>query len=146
MTKSPIQSANEGKPMSQQELRALIAAADDAINREDFDALMAFYADDATLVVKPGMLAQGKAQIRQAFEAIAAYFNHSLRVSQGEMTIIEAGDTALVISRTLLSAHAKTDSPFAMERAATYVFRKDAAGAWRCAVDNSYGTELLMPG
>lgn len=30
-----------------------------------------------------------------------------------------------------------------LEREATYVFRRDADGAWRCAVDNSYGTSLL---
>lgn len=129
--------------MQDHELKKVISDADEAINRRDFDALMAFYADDATLVVKPGMLAKGKAQIRNAFLAISEYFNHSLVVKQGDMSIIEAGDTALVISRTLLSAHARTDSEFSMERAATYVFRRDAGGTWRCAVDNSYGTELL---
>ena len=126
-----------------QELKNLIEAADSAINREDFDALLDFYSDDATLVVKPGMLAKGKAQIRKAFEAIAEYFNHSLVVRQGSMSIIEAGDTALVISRTLLSANEKMDSAFSMERAATYVFKRDTEGTWRCVIDNSYGAELL---
>jgi len=129
--------------MSQDQIKAQIAAADAAINHEDFDALMAFYTEDATLVVKPGLLAQGKAQIRQAFVAIADYFKHSLQVHQDEMAIVEAGDTALVIARAHLTAHAKTDSAFAMTRTATYVFRREADGVWRCAVDNSYGTELL---
>ena len=30
-----------------------------------------------------------------------------------------------------------------LTRRATYVFRREADGAWRCAVDNSYGTDLL---
>lgn len=59
------------------------------------------------------------------------------------MHIIEGSDTALVISKALLSANQKTDSAFSMERNATYVFRKDSDGMWRCVIDNSYGVELL---
>lgn len=129
--------------MQNHELKHIIEEADNAINREDFVALLDFYSDDATLVIKPGMLAKGKDEIRKAFEAIAEYFNHSLVVKQGEMSIIEAGDTALVISKTLLSANQKTDSIFSMERKATYVFKKDFNKIWRCVIDNSYGVDLL---
>ena len=62
--------------MSDHELKLLIQAADKAITAEDFDSLMAFYAEDATLVVKPGMNATGKEQIRKAFVAIAAHFKN----------------------------------------------------------------------
>jgi ketosteroid isomerase-like protein len=55
------------------------------------------------------------------------------------MVILETGDTALVLAKTLVSAR---NFPF-MERKATYVFRKDAADRWLCAIDNSYGPELL---
>ncbi|WP_236200059.1 YybH family protein [Pseudomonas pseudonitroreducens] len=122
----------------QHPLQALILAADEAIGREDFDALIDFYTDDALLVVKPGLLARGKEQIRQAFVAITEYFGHKLRVRQGRLEILEAGDTALVVAQTLLdTSHGK------LSRRATYVFRREADGAWRCAVDNSYGTDLL---
>ncbi|MBB4867663.1 uncharacterized protein (TIGR02246 family) [Pseudomonas nitritireducens] len=122
----------------QHPLQALIQAADEAIGREDFDALLAFYTDDALLVVKPGLLARGKAQIRQAFVAIAEHFGHNLRVRQGRLEILETGDTALVVAQTLLDT-----SLGKLSRRATYVFRREADGAWRCAVDNSYGTDLL---
>jgi uncharacterized protein (TIGR02246 family) len=65
--------------MSNHELKAVIEAADRAITAEDFDALMDFYAEDATLVVKPGLNASGKAQIRKAFAAIADFFKHRSR-------------------------------------------------------------------
>lgn len=120
-------------------IEEIIATADAAIVSEDFDALMEIYCDDAVLVVKPGVNAVGKAQIRRAFEAIAAHFEHSLRVSQAGMTILEAGDSALVLARTVVSA---SNAP-AVVRNATYVFRRDAGGVWRCAIDNSYGHELL---
>lgn len=56
--------------------------------------------------------------------------------------MIEAGDTLLVLSQTLLDADKKEDSEYSMERRATYVFKK-VDGKWLCAIDNSYGTALL---
>ncbi len=124
------------------EIRELIKKCDLAIKHEDFDTLMNFYTDDAILVVKPGMIARGKAEMKKAFIAIAKYFNHSVAPTQGEMIILEAGDTALVLSQTLLAAD-KSDSEYTMDRRATYVFRKDSHGEWLCAIDNSYGTDLI---
>ncbi len=123
--------------MISHELGQVVETADNAINQEDFDALMDFYAEDATLVVRQGMNVTGKAQIRQAFAAIAEYFNHSLVVKQGGMQVVAGGDTALVLARTLLSAALASGEGFETERHATYVFRKEPDGAWRCTVDNS---------
>lgn len=123
-------------------IKQLIAAADKAITEERFDDLMDFYTDDAVLVIKPGREAHGKEQIKKAFIAIAAYFNNSVKPSQGKMEIIEAGDTALVLSQTFVEAAAKADSEYPSERRATYVYRL-VDGKWLCAVDNSYGTALL---
>ncbi|MED2974618.1 nuclear transport factor 2 family protein [Fictibacillus sp. B-59209] len=123
-------------------LKELINKCDLAIKKEDFDTLMNYYTDDAVLVVKPGMIARGKVEIKKAFIAIAEYFNNSIVPTQGEMTILEAGDTALVISQTLLAAD-KNDSEYSMDRRATYVFKKNSNGEWLCAIDNSYGTDLI---
>ncbi|MBB4577568.1 YybH family protein [Rhizobium lentis] len=71
--------------MSDHPLKALIESADRSISAKDFDGLMRFYTDDATLVVKAGMYAKGKDQIRKAFEAISAHFQGKLKVRQGRM-------------------------------------------------------------
>ena len=126
--------------MLEHELKELIESADRAITAEDFDGLMKFYADDATLVVKPGMNATGKEQIRKAFVAIAAYFKNQLDVKQGKIKVIEGGDTALVIMETVLTFKDRADP---ILRRATYVFRKSETDGWLCVVDNSYGTDLL---
>ncbi|MEC1735070.1 DUF4440 domain-containing protein [Bacillus mojavensis] len=126
----------------EQQIKEIISACDVAIRNEDFDTLMNYYTEDAILVVKPGMIARGKEEIKKAFIAIANYFNHHLVPTQGEMVILEAGDTALVLSRTLLDS-GKKDSEYAMERRATYVFKKNMQGEWLCAIDNSYGTDLI---
>jgi uncharacterized protein (TIGR02246 family) len=128
--------------MQQQAIRQVLEAADRAISAEDFDALMAFYAEDATLVVRPGTVAHGKAQIRKAFEAIAEHFGHHLDVRQGKIEIVQGGDTALVIMESLLDTRVTNGSAHTITRRATYVFRHEN-GKWLCVVDNSYGTGLL---
>ena len=62
--------------------------------------------------------------------------------TQGKMIMLETSDTILVLSKTLLDASNKETSEYAMERKATYVYRK-INGKWLCAIDNSYGTSLL---
>jgi uncharacterized protein (TIGR02246 family) len=123
-------------------LEQLIRAADAAITAEDFDALMDFYADDATLVVKPGLYVTGKDNIRAAFVRIAEYVQHSLVVGQGNMEVIEGGDTALVIMESTLD-YVEAGEQVSATRRATYVFRREDGGRWVCTVDNSYGTDLL---
>ena len=125
--------------MNKHPIELLIEKADKAINQEDFGTLINIYAEDAVLVIKPGMNAVGKDQIKNAFEAISAHFEHSLDVKQAGMEILETGDTALVLAKTLVSAK---NSPVIV-RKATYVFKKDVNNRWVCTIDNSYGHDLL---
>lgn len=129
--------------MEKHELEYLIEQADAAWNREDLQAIMDSYAEDATLVIQPGLFARGKDQIRKAVEQIFRYFDHTLNVQQSDFTIIEGGDTALVLAKSTISAKQNTDNPIHQERKATYVYKRNSDGIWRCTVDNSYGVELL---
>lgn len=121
----------------------IIAACDRAISARDYDRLMVHYADDAALVVKPGMVVRGKVNIRRAFAAIAEYFQHQLVVRQGKMELIEGADNVLVIMETELFFPDGLGGIQTLTRRATYVFRLEADGQWRCTIDNSYGTTLL---
>ena len=124
-------------------LKAVIEACDRAISQEDYDTLMAYYAEDAALVVKPGMVVRGKENIRKAFIAISDYFQGQLVVEQGEMQVIEGAGNALVIMETVLHYPDEEGVFVTMSRRATYVFRHEADGRWVCTIDNSYGTDLL---
>lgn len=128
--------------MNDHPLKQEIAKADKAINERDFDTVASCYTEEAVLVVKPGTLVQGREAIKLAHQKISDYFNDSLDVSQGDMVIIEAGDIALVLSKTYIDSE-KADSEFSSERDAIYVYKKSADGKWLCAIDNSYGVELL---
>jgi uncharacterized protein (TIGR02246 family) len=127
--------------MSDHPLKTLIEDCDRAITAEDFASLMDAYAEDAVLVVRPGVEARGRARIHEAFQAIAEHYRHGLVVRQGRMKILEAGDTALVLMETLLDVPGET--PTEVVRRATYVFRREQGGKWRCVIDNSYGASLL---
>ncbi|MDX6019303.1 SgcJ/EcaC family oxidoreductase [Scandinavium sp. V105_16] len=129
--------------MSSHPLRQVIEACDKAISEKDYDALMAYYAEDAALVVKPGMTVQGKEAIRNAFIAIADYFQGQLVVEQGDIQVIEGAGNALVIMETRLRFPGGDGTPVEITRRATYVFRQEDNGRWLCTIDNSYGTELL---
>ena len=117
----------------------LINKADLAINNEDFDTLIDIYADDAILVIKPGMNAVGKIQIKKAFIAIADYFEHSINVTQAGIEILESDNTALVLAKTIVKAANQPE----IERKATYVFKHFENKGWLCVIDNSYGHDLL---
>lgn len=129
--------------MSSHPLRKIIESCDKAITARDFDALMEHYSEDASLVVKPGMIVKGKEDIRKAFVAIADYFQGQLSVEQGEMQVIEGGGNALVIMETVLRFPDGQRGMAEITRRATYVFRQEKAGRWLCTIDNSYGTSLL---
>lgn len=125
------------------EIQSLIQQTDQAIREEHFDDLMEFYTEDAVLVINGGKGGPWQCKaIKEAFIQIAAYFQNSLVPTQGKMRMIEAGDTVLVLSQTLLDADNKAESSYSMERRATYVYRR-IGGKWLCAIDNSYGTALL---
>lgn len=128
--------------MTPHPLRQVIEACDKAISAKDYDTLMTYYAPDAALVVKPGMIVKGKDNIRNAFIAIADYFQGQLVVEQGEMQVVEGADNALVIMETLLRYPDGQGGIVEVTRRATYVFRATPAG-WLCTIDNSYGTSLL---
>jgi len=124
-------------------IRRIIEACDRAITARDFDSLMGWYAADASLVVKPGMIVQGHDAIRRAFVAIADHFQGQLRVEQGEMQVIEGSGNALVIMETVLHYPDGAGGTVTTTRRATYVFRQEPDGGWLCTIDNSYGTTLL---
>ncbi len=118
---------------------ARIHEADRLIVSEAFDPLMDHYTEDAVLVLEPGREVRGREAIREAMKKIAAYFAHGLKVTQQQMQVLEAGDTALVLARTLVSAPGRDDDL----REATYIYRREADGQWRCCIDNSYGHRVL---
>ena len=128
--------------MNSHPIKEIIQACDKAISAKNYDELMQYYAEGATLVVKPGMVVSGKDNIRKAFIAISDHFQDQLTVEQGELLVIEGARNALVIMETVLRFPDGQGGFAQLTRRATYVFQYEQE-KWLCAVDNSYGTDLL---
>ena len=82
--------------MNHQALKQEIHTADQAINNNDFDAVAKFYTADATLVVRPDLMAYGRSDIKEEHKRISEDFNDSLEVTQEDMVIIEECNIASV--------------------------------------------------
>jgi len=126
--------------MPEHSLEETVEKLDEAFNRGDIEAVLEFYEDDAAVVVEPGRIVRGKDAIRAAFEFV---FTLNGTAKQLRMNVIESGDLALFLSKWTFSGTLPDGTPFTRESTATCVFRKNAAGNWRCVIDNSYGTAVL---
>ena len=114
---------------------------DEAFNRGDIEAVLEFYEEAAIMVVEPGRLATGKAEIRAAYEWIFANMKGAGR--QEKTHVIEAGDVALFTSKWSFSGTASDGSSVARESHASVILRKNEGGGWRIVVDNSWGPAVL---
>jgi len=126
--------------MSKHSIEEIVERMDEAFNRGDVDAVLDFYEDEAVVILEPGRVAQGKDKLREAFQ-----FAFSLQpiARQIKTHVIEADDLALFTSRWTFTGKLPDGTPFTREAVATTVFRKQADGEWRCAIDNPYGPAVL---
>ena len=125
--------------MGQHAIETIIENADRAINDADWDNLSRLYAENAVLVVEPGKTVSGRSEIIKACREIASGLDQDIEIRPNGMTILEAGNTALVLANTLVFSGSQ--APY--ERRATYVFRKQPDDGWLCVIDNSYGNDLV---
>src|SRR5215831_17425014 len=113
-----------------------------AINRADLDRAVAAYESDAVLVVQPGKLARGSAQLREALAGFTAL--RAVLRSEAQQ-LIEAGDVALYIGRWSLNGTDPAGNAVAMGGESTDVLRRQQDGRWLIALDNPWGAQILPP-
>lgn len=114
---------------------------DEAFNRGDLEAVLDFYEDGATMVVEPGRLANGKTELRAVYEWI--FSNLTAVATQEKTHVIETGDLALFTSRWSFNGADRDGNPVSRESYASVILRRQADGAWRVVVDNSWGPAVL---
>jgi uncharacterized protein (TIGR02246 family) len=119
----------------------VVELLDQAFNRGDIEAVLDFYEEGAIMVVEPGRLATGKAELRSAFEWILTNIKGTAK--QEKSHVIEAGDIALFTSKWSYSGETADGTPITRESHATTIFRKGKDGRWRIVVDNSWGPAVI---
>ena len=113
-----------------------------AINRADLERAVAAYESSAVLVVQPGQLVRGSAQLR---EALAGFIALKAILRSEAQQLIEAEDIALYIGRWSLSGTDPAGNAVVMNGESTDVLRRQRDGRWLIALDNPWGAQILPP-
>lgn len=106
-----------------------------AFEGRDVELILSFWADDA-VVMPPGRASiVGKDAIRRFVEGSFQTSGFSIRWTTSDAVISADGAMAYLMSRNV-ATHAESDGTIVShEGRAVTVWRKDAEGEWRCAVD-----------
>lgn len=117
-----------------------IAQFVDAMNQGDLETALSFYEPQASLVVKPGVVATGTMAIR---EALAGFVALKPTLSSEAQQVVEAGDIALYCSRWSLRGTDPTGNAVQLNGCSSDILRRQPNGNWRIALDNPWGTEII---
>ena len=112
----------------------------EAINGAQLERAVAAYDNEAVLVVQPGRLARGSAEIRDALGGFIA-LKAVLRSEAQE--VIEAGDIALYFGRWSLTGTDPAGHAVAMGGESADVLRRQPDGRWLIVLDNPWGAQVL---
>jgi uncharacterized protein (TIGR02246 family) len=129
--------------MSTHSVERVVANLDAAFNRGDIESVLDCYEDDAVLMVEPGRRITGKDNLRGFFDLFMA---SGSTARQDRMHVTVQGDLALYLARWTLSTPGRGGASDEQHFIATSVFRRDAVGCWRLAIDNGFGPLVLEPG
>jgi len=113
-----------------------------AINAGDVATAVQLYEPDAILVVRPGQVARGWAQLN---EALAGFVALRATLTSEAQDVQEAGDLALYLGRWSLRGTAPDGAPVVLGGESTDILRRQKDGRWLIAIDNPWGTQLLGP-
>jgi uncharacterized protein (TIGR02246 family) len=113
---------------------------------KDVDKILAFYADDATLMT-PGMPAmKGKESMRSMLKTMLADPNLKLEFSAQRVEIAKSGDVAFSQGTyTMVVTDPKTKKPITDKGSYVTGYKKQADGSWK-AVSDINESELPPPG
>jgi uncharacterized protein (TIGR02246 family) len=115
---------------------AVIERFSELLARGDLDAMVELYEPDATFAPQPGESVTGRDAIRSALTGFLAV---QPRMTGSIEKVLQAGDTALVANRWMLSGTAPDGSPVEMGATSADVLRRRADGSWGIVIDDPWG-------
>lgn len=103
---------------------------------KDLDKIMAFYADDATLITAGAPALHGKDAIRKGLAGMVADPNLNLRFKADRVDVGKSGDVAFSQgSYELTTSDAKTRKPLNDRGSYVTTYKKQADGSWKAESD-----------
>ncbi len=112
----------------------------DAINRGDLAAAVALYESNALLVVRPGQLAHGAGEIR---DALAGFVALKATLRSETQRLLQADNVALYVGRWSLRGTDPAGQTVALSGESTDILRLQRDGRWLIVLDNPWGAQIL---
>lgn len=110
----------------------------EVFNSGNFEAALELFEQEATFVVQPGQVIQGKEAIGQALQG---YFAMKARLELQKKVLVKSTNLALLISDWTL---ANSDNSFTITGQTADVLHRQEGGNWLLAIDNPYGSQGLV--
>ena len=111
-----------------------------AINGGDIEAAVALYEPNAVLVVRPGQVARGGAEIR---DALAGFIALKAVLKSETQQALEVDNVALYMGRWSLRGTDPSGQAVFLSGESTDVLRRHRDGRWLVALDNPWGAQIL---
>lgn len=107
----------------------------EAFNAGDFEAMDAYYTEEAVAVWEPGkpLTGQARRDYQRAFLALGP------KISTNTRQVFVTGDTALLIVDWVIDTVDDKGEPERLEGTGVDVLRLGDDGIWRYAIDDPYG-------
>lgn len=112
-------------------------------SNRDLHALAEHFAKDSKIIIHSGKTVSGKRDLLALYKSLDTQMGHSSVVRKGDQVIIEAGDVALVLTKTYASGISEKQGGFEEAIKTIQVFKKEADNQWKCLIDNHMGMALL---
>lgn len=112
----------------------------EAMNQGDLETALSLYEPGAALVVEPGVVASGTSALRQA---LAGFLALKPTLANEAQQVVESGDIALCCARWSLHGTDPAGNPVQLGGRSSDILRRQPDGAWRIALDNPWGTEIV---
>ena len=108
-----------------------------AARAKDADAFVAFYADDAVLLLEAAPDVSGKPAIREAIGGMMQDPSFALSLTTASVVVAGSGDVAYETGRYALtmSDASNNNAPTAQSGAFVVIWRKQADSSWKVVVD-----------
>jgi uncharacterized protein (TIGR02246 family) len=111
-----------------------------AMNTQDVTTAITLFEPGASFVMKPGVVVNGIAGIRQALEGFMA-LKPTLTIEAQQ--IVQAGDVAQYCARWSMKGSDPSGHPMQLSGRSSSILRRQTDGRWLFLVDNPWGTDIV---
>ena len=118
----------------------VIAQLVTAVNAQNLETAMALFESGASFVIKPGVVVNGTAGIRQALEGFMT-LKPTLTIESQQ--IVQAGDIAQFCAKWSLKGIDPTGTAVQLGGRSSSILRRQSNGRWLFLIDNPWGTDIV---